>query len=203
MRSIRSRRAFTLVEAVAGVVIIGILATIGLVGYRKYVTQARMLEGTSMVKGIVEAQERFKSESGVYAHINDPNACWYPREPGRYVTAWGGPCPCCKRPWDALGVTATGPVAFGFGASAGKRSAPGGGISGGGDDDFGMGTKPTPRSLLPGGGGDVPDLPPERVSTGPWFMVAAIADFDGDPRVKTMMVYDSDVKIIATANDGE
>lgn len=200
MRTHGSVRGFTLVETALVVVIIGILATIALVGYRRYITRSRMLEGTSMVKGIVEAEERYKAERGAYAHINEPNACWYPREPGRYVTQWGGPCPCCKKQWNVLGVTASGPVAFGFGATAGKRT--GDAVDGKTDDDTGMKTKmKAPQAFGPGAA--APSMPEPSVTTGPWFVVAAVADFDGDPTLKTTMLYDSDVKVIATANDGE
>lgn len=201
MKQHRSSRGFTLVEMSIVVLIVGILATIGFVGYRRYVTHARMMEGTNMVSGIVAAQERYKAEAGVYVHINDPNACWYPRTPGKYVTEWGGPCDCCARPWDTFGLRPSGPVAFGFGSSAGVRAqdpiAAGGG--GGGD----LGAKPSVAAFFPGGGGDAPDVPPTPLSSGPWFIIAGMADFDGNPVRKTMMIYDSDVKMIATSNDGE
>jgi prepilin-type N-terminal cleavage/methylation domain-containing protein len=208
------QRGFTLVELSLVVVIVGVLSTIAAVGYRKVVASRRMTEGLNVVAGIVKAQEARRSEVGMYVDISGTSPCWYPKDPGPYVTAWGGACTCCARQWTQLAFTPSAPVAFGYSATAGLHegsAAPDPGPTPTPDPGVftpgirgGLGPPPTDPNAVFNGGGDritLPDTP--ATSTGPWFIVAAEADFDGDPSRMSKILYDSDFRVMVTANDGE
>src|SRR5688572_12815290 len=62
----RSSRAFTLIELMVVVAIVGILATIGIVLFRKWVFHTRSVEALGMVQSIRTAQERWRAETGAY-----------------------------------------------------------------------------------------------------------------------------------------
>src|SRR5690606_23219095 len=71
-------RGFTLVELSVVVVIVGVLATLAFVGYRRYRATARMAEATRMTTGIRVAQEAYKSERGLYANVSGQLENLYP-----------------------------------------------------------------------------------------------------------------------------
>lgn len=80
MRSLRTRdvrieRGFTLVELMIVVVIVGVLATLGVVGFQKLVGTARTTEATQMIQSIKAAQEAFHAETGTYADISAGGVC--------------------------------------------------------------------------------------------------------------------------------
>jgi prepilin-type N-terminal cleavage/methylation domain-containing protein len=70
---------FSLVELMIVVVIIGILAAISVVGYRKYTARARLSEATAMLAEFAAKEQLYFLESGQYieAH-NDTVAVSYP-----------------------------------------------------------------------------------------------------------------------------
>lgn len=114
------------------VVIIGILAVIALVAYRRNIAAVRTTEATNMITNIRSGQEAHKAEKGVYANVSNSITSYYPAAaPGARVTQWGGPCSNCSggdvHAWDNINVHADGPVLFGYATTAGIGGGGGGG----------------------------------------------------------------------------
>jgi type IV pilus assembly protein PilA len=118
----RGSRGFTLVEMMIVVAIVGILATLAVVGYRKLIQSSHVSEATGMVQNIRVAQEGYHSETQQYANVSVNLQSYYPLNPPVFqtVTAWGGPCTVCNAvSWSALPVHVDGPVMFGYATIAG------------------------------------------------------------------------------------
>jgi len=66
----RQNRGFTLVEMMIVVVIIGVLATLAVLGYRQIIQASHVSEATNMVQNIRVAQEAYHSETQQYASVS-------------------------------------------------------------------------------------------------------------------------------------
>jgi type IV pilus assembly protein PilA len=159
---VRARsRGFTLIELMIVVVIVGILATLAVVGYRKLIQASHVSEATGMVQSIRVAQEGYHSETQQYANVSSSLTAYYPLATPTYqiVTAWGGPCTNCGTvSWSALPVHVDGPVMFGYATVAGLAgNAPPGGVTVNG------------TALV------FPAAP-----TTDWYIIAADGDLDGN-----------------------
>jgi type IV pilus assembly protein PilA len=183
----RHLRGFTLVEMMIVVVIVGVLATLAVVGYRKLVNSSHVSEATSMVQNIRLAQEAYHSETQQYANISTAlsgTGVFYPNDPlyGRQ-TAWGLACTVCGANWDwnMLPLHVDAPVLFGYATTAGPAN-----------------TNPTVASLTVNG--KAVTLP--KPSPVDWFIIAAKADLDGDPNTTTDVFGTSWTNQIWVSNEG-
>jgi prepilin-type N-terminal cleavage/methylation domain-containing protein len=196
----KRRRGFTLVEVAVAVVIIGILAVIALVAYRRRIAAARTAEATNMITNIRGGQEAHKAETGVYANVSNSITSYYPdASPGPRVTQWGGPCTNCAgadvHGWDKINVHADGPVSFGYATTAS--------IGGGG-----------PLGPLQAQSGPPPTIGASEIdsaiqsqtqvigATDPMFVALAEADANGDG-VKCHVLGLSHSNHIVVSNEGE
>jgi type IV pilus assembly protein PilA len=144
------------------VVIVGILATLAVAGYRKLVQSSHVSEATGMVTNIRVAQESYHSETQQYANVDAALTDYYPAAPVyQKVTAWGATCTTCTGgiPWSALPVHVDGPLLFGYATHAGLA-----------------GNAPVPAQVDVKGSPLVFPVAP----TTDWYIIAACADLDGN-----------------------
>jgi type IV pilus assembly protein PilA len=178
----RRSRAFTLVEMMIVVVIVGILATLAVVGYHKLITSSHVSEATNMVQSIRLAQESYRSETQQYADISVSLASYYPNATptGTVATGWGAVCAgsICKQDWSVLPLHVDGPVIFGYATRAGPANS-------------------SPPSIT--GVGGIPATSPTD-----WFIVSAYCDIDsaGSP-LGTSVYTTSWSNQIFTFNEGQ
>jgi prepilin-type N-terminal cleavage/methylation domain-containing protein len=132
-RSRRStRRGFTLVELLITIAMIGILATIGIVGYLKYVYAAQSSEAKAVIQAIRGSEENFKGEMLVYLNVSASLTDYYPNAtPNDSRWNWIQPndtrytavvTPCAQGMcggWSLLNVSTAGPVRFGYAVISG------------------------------------------------------------------------------------
>ncbi len=116
MPAARRARAFTLIEAMIVVVIVGLLALVATVAYRKWILNSYMGEAQDMLGNIRSAEETFRAENTGYLTISPDltsSASLYPMPHpiGNSVTAWGAALP---QGWATLNVNPSAPVRFGY-----------------------------------------------------------------------------------------
>jgi type IV pilus assembly protein PilA len=199
MRRIRAR-GVTLVEVMIVVAIVGILAMLGLVGWRHIMTSSHTVEATQMVGAIRIAQERYHSEVGSYANISTnlafsqsqhhdalyPHCTMSPvKQPGNFKVAWGGACTstaCCNGTpnWTSVQITTDAPVMYGYSTVAGNAST-------------------APPSGIPIGGNTITYPNP---IPGDWYMASAVGDVDGNGKFSTVIGTSFD-NMIRVDMDGE
>ena len=114
------------------VAMIGVMAALAIVGYRKYLNSAQASEAKAMIQGIRAGEESYKSEMLVYLNVSGTLTNYYPNNPtvtqndkkwawiqstdSRYNNSTNG--------WQLLNVAADGPVRFGYAVVAGVAPTP-------------------------------------------------------------------------------
>jgi type IV pilus assembly protein PilA len=183
---VRRARGFTLIEMMVVVVIVGILAMLAVVGYRKIVQSSHVTEATNTVQAIRVAQESYHAETQQYADISaDLTTAYYPQSnpTGQIVTAWGGVCPastCPTQVWSALPLHIDGPVMFGYATKGGPAN--------------------TNPPQVPAALGAI-TLPVTSVTD--WFVVVATCDIDGQGAPNTYVMTTSWSNQVFTVNEGQ
>jgi Tfp pilus assembly protein PilE len=180
-------RGFTLIEAMIVAVGVGILATLAIVAYRRWVQTTYVAEAQDMVGAIRAAQEAFRAENGGYVNVSTGLGVGsdYPlAKPGKSKTAWGGPCSTCTNQnigWSALSVMPSAPVAFGYSTIASNDA-----------------THPLSKPVITvhGKALDTSSL------TEPWYIVEADGDHDGNGVYCNVFGFSTDAKLYVN-NDGE
>jgi prepilin-type N-terminal cleavage/methylation domain-containing protein len=173
----RRSRAFTLIEAMIVVVIVGVLAVLAAVAYHKWILSSYLGEAQDMLNNIRSAEETFKAENGGYLNVStsldtngtDTSGLYPSTHPmGNFSTGWGGPCGVCSGgSWAALNVNPSGPVRFGYAVVAGATgSAP--------PDIPVNGAKQNTAAMSLGG---------------PWFIAEAVCDVDSDGKSPDTMIF--------------
>jgi prepilin-type N-terminal cleavage/methylation domain-containing protein len=159
MGSVRRTRAFTLIEAMIVVVIVGLLAVLATIAYRRWVHSAYLTEAQNMVANIRSAEESFRAENGGYLKVSNalgPGNDYPAATPGKFKTGWGATCGNCIAQWSSLNVQASGPVAFGYSLDASNTASP------------------VISRTVNGAALDISAM------TIPWYFVEADADMDGN-----------------------
>jgi type IV pilus assembly protein PilA len=181
----RRLRGFTLVEMMIVVVIVGILATLAVVGYRKIVESAHVSEATGMVHNIRVAQEAYHAETQSYANVSALITSWYPATPVHGIqTGWGVACggKCqAGMDWSMLPVRVDGPVLFGYATVAGTPA-----------------TNP-PASVAYQ---NATAVVPQNLTTD-WYVIAAAGDLDSSITTGTLVVGSSWTNQISVLNEGQ
>lgn len=153
-RNKRSRTAgFTLAELLAVVAMIGILATIAMVSYRRYMASSKVAEATYMVGQIRAAQESFRAETMRYFNVSTEVDSWYPATSDGQKRSWDFDTHADYSKWRQLGVRSDGPVIFGYSTWAGTAGT--------------VPTQPTGITLT---------FPNAEDINEPWYLVQAAGD---------------------------
>jgi type IV pilus assembly protein PilA len=163
------------------VAIVGILATLAVVGYRRMIQSSHVAEATGMVTNIRVAQESYHGETQTYANISPTLESYYPNAPVyQHATAWGGPCGACNAgiSWGQLPVHVDGPVLFGYATMAGPAGTPPVNPANG----IQLGWPATPTS--------------------DWYTISAAGDLDGNPAINTTVYGSSWTNQLTVYHDG-
>jgi type IV pilus assembly protein PilA len=175
-------RGFTLAELLIVVAMIGVMAALATVGYRRYLHSAQASEAKAMIQGIRGAEETYKAEMLTYLSCSSSLTNYYPNlAPNDSKWNWVNPNHGDYANWQRLNVSSDGPVRFGYIVVAGIGGA-----------------VPTPPQMtnLPTGWPPVPN--PGQ----PWYVVLAAGDRDNN-KIFAYFLSSSFSSEIGTENETE
>ena len=198
-------RGFTLVELMIVVAIVGILAALGLYGFRKYLSSANSGEAKSMLASMKIAQESYRSENLTYAGCDGtaggaPKAStagdiatgWlYPRalvDINDRKIQWGG-ASSVGTCFSAIGFRSSGAVRFSYGVRAGL---PGASVTHGGT------LSPSDVAFDTNAGMNIGVLTPKE----PWYIAIAVGNLDNDTKY-SLMSTTSQANEVQVGDEGE
>jgi prepilin-type N-terminal cleavage/methylation domain-containing protein len=179
----RQARAFTLIETMIVVAMIGVLAVVAGVGYRKWILGSYLNEAQGMLMNFRSAEEAFRAENGGYVNVSSGLTSLYPAATptGAFKTEWGGAgCAGCAG-WATLNIHPDAPVHFGYAITADN-----GGIVAPAD----ITAEGAPVSLA-------------SLRGQPWFVAVAVCDIDNDTTTPNTTIYAiSADNILRSNNEG-
>jgi type IV pilus assembly protein PilA len=156
------RRGITLIELLLTVALVGVLAAMAMVGYRKFIYAAQSAEPKHVIEGIRGAEQAYLAENLVYLGCSATLTDYYPnRTPNdkkmnfaqptdpRFVSTTNG--------WALLNLTTDAPVRFGYAVVAGIGPP-----------------MAAPTAMLN------PPAMPNLPNSVPWFSIQAVNDHDGN-----------------------
>jgi type IV pilus assembly protein PilA len=150
-------RGFTLTEMMVVVAIVGVLSSLALVGYRRYINAAQAAEAKIMIQAIRGGQETYKSEMLQYLPVSSSIATYYPNTaPNDTRYSWIQTGHMDYANWMLLNLNPDGPVRFGYACVAGL----GGNI------------------MAPSGFSPAPGMPGGLAPTVPWYSIQAMNQRD-------------------------
>lgn len=170
------RRGFTLVELSIVVTIVGILAVVAVVGYRRYVLHAKITEAKTVISAIRIAQEDHRAERGTYANLGTTYCPSLAGVSSKKV-GWDTACSGGTATWQSLPVHVDGPVQFKYATVSGTTAMTG----------------------TPLGSTWVTWNSPTKT---PWYVVSAICDLDGVTSDETQLIGSSFQNTIFAHNEG-
>jgi prepilin-type N-terminal cleavage/methylation domain-containing protein len=162
----RRTRAFTLIETMIVVVMVGILALVASVAYRKWILSSSLNEAQGMLMNFRATEEAFRAENGGYVNVSSSLSSLYPAAtPSRaFKTDWGAP----SGGWASLNIKPDGPVHFGYSIIADNS-----------------GTAAPPGTITDEG--TKVDLTSMRGQ--PWFVAEALCDVDEDATTPNTTIF--------------
>jgi type IV pilus assembly protein PilA len=151
-----ARRGFTLLELLTVVAIVGILATLGLVSYRRFITSSKSSEAIYMVGSIRAAQESYRAETLTYLNVSAGFNEYFPTgSVGNKKTGWDAAAHPDYTRWRQLGARPDGAVYYGYLVAAGVAGA-------------------VPPAL------HLANKPTWATTAEPWYVIEAKGDVDGN-----------------------
>ncbi len=175
-------RGFTLVELLIVVAMIGVLAALAIVGYRKYLTSAQTGEARIVMQSIRNGEHVYKTDMLTYLSCASSYKDYYPQGaggPNDRKWAWINPGHPQVGCYAQLNVDTDGAVRFGYAV-----------VAGGGSD-----TVPAMDST------DWKDPPVWPDPDAPWYVVQATGDRDVDGKLAVLVSSSFDNKIYVENED--
>lgn len=149
----------------AVVTIVGVLAILATLSYRRHLAASRATEATHQISNIRKAEESYRAKYLTYLDVSTSITSYFPSTaPSGTKTAW--PTPGCGGPacthadvtrWFQLNAVPDGPVVYGYAVKSGLAYG-------------------TPPSLPT----DFDGAPTFVAQTEPWYVVLASADQDAN-----------------------